>query len=282
MNWDKVKNILIIILVLLNGFLFISMQESGAKRETDAKINEYVFTVLEERGITITCEVPDISGSTKIVHFGQAGFDKERVLSVLLDLEGPFEPTQTQFENNEKKVVFINPGFSHFYFTDSSKKTEQVLDIHQKSAVKKYVLDYLESIGVEWSDHIVYDYKVNEKEKTATILIYQKYVGSVLYDNFVRAIINETGFILIETAFSQINGIEISDQSSLLKPHQVLMKFFTEETIDSKVILIEEGIKKNTFWDPALSEEQAGLCWKIVTENGHEIYVSLMNGQEVK
>jgi hypothetical protein len=49
MNWDKVKNILIIILVLLNGFLFISMQESGAKRETDAKINEYVFTVLEER-----------------------------------------------------------------------------------------------------------------------------------------------------------------------------------------------------------------------------------------
>jgi hypothetical protein len=154
MNWDKVKNILIIILVLLNGFLFISMQESGAKRETDAKINEYVFTVLEERGITITCEVPDISGSTKIVHFGQAGFDKERVLSVLLDLEGPFEPTQTQFENNEKKVVFINPGFSHFYFTDSSKKTEQVLDIHQKSAVKKYVLDYLESIGVEWSDHI--------------------------------------------------------------------------------------------------------------------------------
>ncbi|HBN84554.1 MAG TPA: hypothetical protein DDZ89_11985 [Clostridiales bacterium] len=281
MSWTKVKNILIIALVILNIFLFVTMQKTGTKDSNEKAMIENTISILVSRGIEIDTNIPDIKGQAKLLHLGQTGFDKNKVLSTLLQMDPVDDRTQTQFESNGKKVVFLNRQFSHFYFVDQSEKTERIISVNQKKAVEDYCTDYLASLDVVWDDYIVTDFAVNEQATVAEIQIMQNYQGNIVYDNYIKAIVSETGFVYVETSDYLINGVE-SSESRLLNSRQVLLKFFTTGSVDSKIIRIDQGFKKSTFTDSEVSEEQAGLCWRIQTEDGLDYYVSLMNGQEVK
>lgn len=281
MNWSKVKNILIIALVILNIFLFVTIKATGTKDSNSKFMNEDTITILQSRGIEITGNIPEIKGQAKLLHLGQTGIEKNKVLSTLLKMDPVDDRTQTQFESQNKKVVFLNRQFSHFYFVDQSEKTQRVLAVGQKKEVMDYCREYLASIGVVWDDYVVTEFSVNDQETVAEIRIMQNFQGDVVYDNFIRAIVSETGFAYVETSYYQVKGVETSE-SKLLSPHQILLKFFTEGSVSSKVVHIDQGFKKSTFSDPEVSEEQASLCWRIQTEDGLEVYISLMNGQEVK
>lgn len=283
MNWDKVKNLLILLLVILNCFLFITMKRTAIEDRYDKVLSEDIIKILAKRGINIECELPEIKGPAQLLHLGAAGIEKETVLSVLLNYDLPYDDTKTEFENNRKKVAFLSRQFNHFYYVDQSDKTERILEVTQKKEITNYVLNYLASLGIVWDDYTVTQFSVNEQQTVAEIRITQNFQGNLVYDNFINAILSATGFVYVETSCYQINGMESTEQGMILKPHQVLLKFFTTGSVTSKVVGIDQGFKKSSLFDPeSVSEEQAGLCWRIMTEEGIVYYASLMNGQEVK
>lgn len=281
MNWSKAKNILIIALVMLNIFLFVTIKTTGSKVGNEKTLIDDTLSILESRGVEIAVPIPEIKGQAKLLHLGQAGLDKNKVLSFLLQIDSVEDQTQTQFERNDKKVVFLNRQFNHFYYVDQKEKTQKVLSIAHKKEVENFCMDFMTSLDIVWDEFTITDFSVNDEETVAEILITQIYQGEIVFDNYIRAIVSETGFAYAEVSCYQINGVEISD-GKLLSPHQVLLMFFTKGSVGSKVTYIEQGFKRRTFSISDVTEEQVGLCWRVRTEDGYDVYVSLMNGQEVK
>ncbi len=283
MDWNKVKTILIVVLICLNLFLFCQIYNSKLSENQDKVILNDVLTVLNNRNVKILCDLPGIDSSVQFLHLGMTSIEKDTVLSVFLGYDKPVEHDRTEFEKNGKKIIYLDKLFNHFYFVDHSDKSEIVVDIHNKKDVISYTLKKLEELGVIWNEYSVDNYVPGNKDTTVEVRITQKYKGNLVYDNFIHAFISNTGVVYLEISCHKISGMENDNTGKLLKPFQVLLGFFTEDISDTNVLNIDQGFKISLLdKEEIVSESQAGLCWRILTDSGRVYYVSLINGREVK
>lgn len=154
MDWSKAKNILLVVLVLMNVFLIAEyasdylQTNSGSSQKTE----NYMYSILEENNIKIDCDLPDDVGKMATLTVSYSNADTDSVADKIALVQRMNEDQRSESDYGKNADNFINAcGFS------SNDMVRDSVDISGDEAVVNYK-NYYKGIPLE-ECHMQVSYK---------------------------------------------------------------------------------------------------------------------------
>ncbi|WP_341876185.1 two-component system regulatory protein YycI [Defluviitalea saccharophila] len=288
MNWAKVKNILIIIFLILNGILgYMNYQKRVAaytltkEQETTIKKllyenNIMVYTLLPGkyppmRKLLLTPKSMDGEEQTKF--FKTIFEDHENIaVSTITSEQGE---KQTVYSRGNEKVGFSTGHI--FYRADLSSEKDIIFTKEQS---KKAADAFLEKLGYTLSK---LQWHFKEENGSYKFTYYETYNGELVYNSYVDFLITSKGIEKVD--IYKMKPVKYTELSrSIYAPDEILFGFMNQmkKSQGFKEILVIQNIDLGYFIEseyPWRKEGEGIPYYRITLADGRNFYINAYTNQ---
>ncbi len=271
MDWSKAKNILIAIFLLLNiVLLFTNYDTLSSGGSLSKELLADTGTILESRGIKLNCRIPaDVTGAT--LEYESIQLDKAWILDKLLDVrlnkDSITEGKEISAQN--KNLTFKDKGF--IYIDKNSTETDSVLNV---SDAEELLQKLLKRLNLPVSEFAL-DKQVKNADNSYILEYNHKYENYLIFDDYIKAVIGNTGVKELEYRFRKVKSIEKNKGQRLIEAYQVLIE--ASDIKDMGINSIDIGFKKDES-DQDTQNSFDVLAWRIRLSDGSDKYYNALNG----
>lgn len=281
MEWARAKNIIIILLVVMNVFLLsrILMEygTQGISKETIANAEK----ILKLRGIVVKSKVPLYDKDTPRLMLGIGEFNKAVQVENLLGIEPAKEDSEAAeketFENGQSRLTFTGPNS----FTYENGNPADTVDISNLNETEKYLKKFLKDRKLDNSFYVL-DGTPEVREDGVVYTYLEKDKGFLVYDNYLKATVTKKGVTYLEVSHRQITGFSSEKISDISTAYQILLEHFdgSEKTVITAIDLGYRDVG---------DEEQNSLqsieqlpVWRIKIQGAQPRYFGASDGKEIE
>ena len=275
MNWSKAKTILIVALILVNGFFFASLY----KKETDGEglasktyLNQMEETLLTE-GITIDTDVPLDSVGLVPLNVQYQMLDERDLNKNFFKNEGTIIPESDSIiiQHAEGQIELYNDGRLEYTRADSG--TNNLTE----DEANKELIKTLDEMGLDSSDLNLY---YSEFTKEGYKLDYSAtYMGIYLEDSKVHALVDDKGVKKLSRYWLDV--MDSGEKEMTLSPSsKALLELLNiEEAYNKKIIDIEEAYYFKDIEHPDIEDGEEVLkgktipAWRIQFQDGTVVII---------
>lgn len=257
MNTKKALNIIILLLLIINIFMFSFIIYFNSKNNNVKDIIEYTEEILKYRAVEIEIPIRDSEIIKNTIVFGEGIFNNDYIDKITQKTSG-----QLEVSNNGTKLD---------YFNFNTDETENIIKDRFDADTKiRAFLDYIE---FNHTKYIVDTVKMSGRNKYSLKYIYVT-DNEILYDLYIYAIIDEYGLSslsisYIDNQFEENNDFYILPMTNILMSNMVY-----SENRSNKIIKIDSGYKLDIY-------NSLQYVWKITFDDGTIIFYDAKNGHEI-
>lgn len=285
MDWNRAKNIIIILFALLNIFLFtysgLYRSKSSAGRETYGKIT----TILEGKGVTMEqgLRVTAPIKETSMLIMENNLPDGEKIVKFFLDADIREVESKMDgdanieiFERDKGRVLIWESGWVQYTNENTSE------DERNRPRISEGFNDIFKLFGISKGDYVLD--KKTVTEDTTTYCFVEKYKDYFIYDNFL-VIKTDCGGIRELSFFARkVKGLSRT-KNPILSPYHVLLKNYYSSEDELTVNDISFGYKEfNEVSDGIKDTTETFLspAWRIVVNDSEEHFFKAYDGERIK
>jgi len=275
MDWSKVKNILIIVFIGLNVFLFSFVINIGEGKDVSESNLKDAEIALNKNGVELECKIPSYADQAEKAVKAEYSIDQSKVFNVLMDsnakVDGNIEYNK-EYKYDEKIIVFIDKN--QFKYTNS-KPDDDNINITSVSQADKYINPILKKMDLSLSGFKLDRSLVNE-DGSITLIYVESYNKNIsIFDSRILVNINSDGIKEIQCTLNKIEAK--GEPTQTISAYQVLLRNFN---VSGTVIKdIKFGYKAES------SEQNANIylpVWRIRLGDGSEHFFDAFTGDKIK
>jgi len=275
MDWSKVKNILIIVFIGLNVFLFSFVINIGEGKDVSESNLKDAEIALNKNGVELECKIPSYADQAEKAVKAEYSIDQSKVFNVLMDsnakVDGNIEYNK-EYKYDEKIIVFIDKN--QFKYTNS-KPDDDNINITSVSQADKYINPILKKMDLSLSGFKLDRSLVNE-DGSITLIYVESYNKNIsIFDSRILVNINSDGIKEIQCTLNKIEAK--GEPTQTISAYQVLLRNFN---VSGTVIKdIKFGYKAES------SVQNANIylpVWRIRLGDGSEHFFDAFTGDKIK
>jgi len=285
MDWAKAKNIIIIMLVILNLFLGWRIVSRALEQYIPAETIRNTVNILNSRNVKIEAEIPRYNRDTPKLRYKKFVYDRDMIAKIFLgDDYETIRQDKTVYAKEERKLYF-NDDNSFLMTGKPPADVENEFINFNPGDIKKAEKILREKYNVEGligKNYVLYEYNAGPGD-SIELLFYEKFEGKNVFGNYVKAIVSAEGLIGMEAGYNKIIGFSPQKVTDLAPAYQVLLSNFKGEN-NEVIIGIDFGYKEinDNDTDGLQSSEQPPV-WRIKLKgDDRQRYFDATNGLEIK
>lgn len=274
MDWSRAKNILILVFIALNIFLFSFIMISDRKDKAISAAIRDTEKILSVNNIRLECKIPDFSRDMGILDYSDAVIDREKIAKELLGTD-----TVDSGKINDGQPISANGGTLTFTgnssFVFKGYKKIEGLNISNQKEAEKYLRNLCSNIGISLSGYLL-DEAENEPDGSIRLTLVNTYKKSFkVFDSYIKACLSKDGLKEMECNVKNIG--EENGSAQILAAYQILLANFHQP--DTVIKSIEFGFKG---YKPEYDSKGYSCIpvWRVRTQSG-ESYFKAYTGEEI-
>lgn len=268
MDVSKAKSIVIILLIAFNIFLLVNNLNYHDSRSVSREMLENAKTVLEQRGVTLECEIPASAGDAFRLVYITGGLDRNGIAAKLLGEKYEISDEGNILSKGTKKLEF--PYDNTFIYTDSASAPSKGHTGEKEAG--EAAMQFMKEKGLLGGKYIL-DSAVKNKDDSWDLEYIETYNGSLLYDNTFKITI-KGGFVSrLAYMKQQIKGFS-SDSIERPQAYQALLSRFKSRT-DVVITGIDSGYKLDRSAMEEIESLELLPVWRVKIKGVSEpVYIS--------
>lgn len=275
MNWNKAKNIMIVILVFLNIVLLFVSYYGNDKYILSSEKEKAIISLLNKNGVKIGTGIPENFEPLPYLMFNDFEYNVDELKKLFFedneDVKRSIEFEATIFKTDKKNLkidgadvvyerTYTEKSLDKFEISEAKKKAEKVIKTLIKN--KNYELQEI---------------------KFANGRYYLKYceiyLNNKVYNNYIEFVINKDGIEKMEMSRYEISGFyrikrDICSADEAL--FSWLLGIKNEKTEDSLLI---DGIEKGYCFEESTLKSRAVPCYRISVKDDEIYYINAYTGE---
>ena len=268
MDWSRAKNILIVLFLILNIFLFVTILHTEFQLSFGSGYADYALRYLDSREIEIETEIPDAADKMGTLAYTDRDFDFKKLTRYVFGKEvtGINKDDSLVYSDGEEKIVMTDerllitekPADGQALFNDSELFLQKVYDYSGNIGYRKRDL-CLELMG-----------GTDEKKQVVLVL---KYKNALLFDQTIRADISKDGVMIL--SFPTVEVRKMNPAREIISAYQLLvMSKMPEGTRIKGAALGYKQTEEGELYDAPV--------WRIELGDGKIIYYNAYTGEELR
>jgi len=268
MDWSRAKNIILVLLLFLNVFLFINIinvkKTFGSSSEYRAKAQQ----ALAELGLEINCPLPSNNKPVQRISFVEK--DKNVYTEMIRSLmetkqENLLISEEGYYYTNGKTLKFID---NKFIFTDSTNivtipvDNQKRLDMTLKSWIRKNKI----------SDESFVLNRIDEKDGTVIVEYVQLYKKMPVFNNKIVFTIENKVLVQVEGSIRIFYDLKVNKEDDAVSAEVVLL--MNKDRIGAPVESIDLGYflaQKDELYDTPV--------WRVRLSTGDDVLFNAFTGE---
>lgn len=278
MDWSRAKNILILILLALNIFLFVNISVHNPGSSISGETISNTVKILGTRGITVKCEVPRTNNAPgKLSYNENAKLDKLKIARRLLadmDLSASSIKGGKEAVKGSKKLTFTN-DYSLVYEDTDPKEN---INISDKKSVEKSLRRYLDMLYLPSSAYYL-DVFTKNTDGSVILKFREKYKDYFVFENCTEITATKDGVINLKCEYREMDSM-MSPNKKIISAYQILLKQYGDGT---KAVITDIDLG---FMEYKLGQDTREIykrpVWRVRTGDGKERFFSASEGEEIQ
>jgi regulatory protein YycI of two-component signal transduction system YycFG len=268
MDWLKAKNIILVMLILLNIFLLINVISVKDVFKFSGQYQKNAKHALHEAGIVIEGKIPFYGRPLGRISYIEAESDKyKKAVEKLTGLV--YNPTEDQrsgeWQNNG--LSFILDG-EKFIYTDENGS--QVFSVESERKLYRELSAWIKKKGI--SDDSFLPDRITRNNDTVTVEFVRKYRGFPLFDNNIVFYLSGSKLIKVEGSLKVFDTIKLSKADNIVLVNIALLT--GKDRIKDVITAVEIGYLRPQ------SEELFDIpVWRICLKSGERVYFNAYTGE---
>jgi regulatory protein YycI of two-component signal transduction system YycFG len=221
MDWSRAKSIIIMLLLTFNIFMLVNIivyaKGQGIPRETI----QNTIDILKSRGVELECGIPTYKSAPKLI-YRNSELDEGLIAERLLGTNNSGSLSGT-YSDGSRKLSFESSGIMLY---EDSKPLANIA-VSNRNETEKYVRNFVKDTGLI-DDSYVLDKVKSDKDGSVSLYFIEKYKGYLIFDNYLKARVTESGITSIEAGRKEIQGLSQDKASDMAAAYQVLLGNFDE------------------------------------------------------
>lgn len=279
MDWARAKNILIFLFLFLNLFLSLMMVKFFSSDNLSDEDIDNTFKVLEDRGITVECDIPLYNKQIGTLSNANITLDKDLIIKAFF---GDEKYTEENLDLNTvavygSKKLLINKLNTFVY---SNSAPNETADLADSKSVHSYLSNLSKRMNLAFKNfYLDKTEDIPDGQKKYTFR--QKKDGFWLYSNYVEINVGKAGVTYLK--YNNRNSGEFTGSKKIMPAYQILIKNLI---YDSGVAISKIDIgfgEQNMGKDTKVLDDLP--VWRVMLKKGEKIeerYFKVYNGEEVK
>ena len=265
MDWARAKNILIILLFVLNLTLTATIVSSAIGGSADMELYTSVTHILNDRGIIMLCEYPKQITSSELLIYGDGARFVEHCAKALSS-RGIISARVEMLGRESLRYTNAHP--------------DEDLDTDSISVLDTAIRALLEEWGVDLAGFAT-DYATRGGDGSFNYQYILDYKGKLVFDSNVNVTVDEDGGITeITLSYREIKAASLDKLMKVMPAYQVLLKNYYES--GDVIISINIGFMgQNTARDNPYKESDEGAVWRVRLDDGSERFFEAAYGDEI-
>lgn len=279
MDWAKAKNILIFLFLFLNLFLFIMMVKFINSDNLSNETIDNTRKVLEDRGITLECDIPLYNKPIGTLTNANITIDKNLLIKAFFGDEEYTEENvdlSTVAVSGSKKLLIDE--FNSFVYSNSSPN--ETIFLSDVKSVHNYLSNLSKRLNLAFKNFYIDETEdISNGQKKYTFR--QKKDRFWLYSNYIEITVDKAGVAYLKYNIRNSGGF--TEGKKIMPAYQILIKNLV---YDSGVTIskIDLGFgEQNMGKDTKVLDDLP--VWRVTLKKGEKIeerYYKVYNGEEVK
>lgn len=271
MDWARAKNIILIVLILLNIFLFINVMNVKSSYTVTKQYQKSARQALESAGIVVSGSIPNYSGQLgRISYIEKEPSEFQGVVNKLTglnysDTSGDEAPC---WENGGRRLQF-SEGF--FVYTD--KTGADIFNAEDEKRLNKQIITWIRAKGLSNNEFSQKSFSENGNVVTAEYI--QHYNKMPLFSNRIVFTIEDGKLTRVEGSMRIFYDLKPSKQKDeIISPNIVLLT--SRDKIQGVIDSIVLG-----YLRPKDEELYDVPVWQINLHSGNKIYFNAYTGEYI-
>lgn len=269
MDWAKAKTILIVLLLLLNGFLLSGILYSNYNNSVNSDYTKYAMEFLESKHIELQTSVPTYSTASGRIEYTTKVIDESLIVKRLLG----DDPTELEISGEKKtwhsgeKSLEIND--SQLIYRDESPNSQ--MSIESIETVEKEIKNLISDLKLNSNTYILDAY---DRQGDLVILKFiEKIKGQLFFDNQITVTVSDNGITTMEITLREIKNI-IKVEEILSAYHILVAGRLPENAVITSIRFGYRQMKEENLFDSP--------CWRVDLAGGKTIYYDAYTGEKVE
>ncbi|NLY18068.1 MAG: hypothetical protein GX045_03745 [Clostridiaceae bacterium] len=271
MDWARAKNIILILLVLLNIFLFINVMNVKSSFTVTKQYQKNVKQALESSGVIVAGNIPDYNGQLgRISYIEKESEEFQEVVKKLTGLDytdasGSEEP---YWENERKRLQFLG---NVFVYTD--KTGADIFNIEDEKKLNKQIIKWIRAKGL--SNRNFTKKSIVENGNIVTAEYIQQYSKLPLFSNKLIFTIEDSKLTRVDGSMRIFYDLKHSKQKDeIISPNIVLLT--SRDKVQGVINSIVLG-----YLRPKNEELYDVPVWQVILHSGNELFFNAYTGEYV-
>lgn len=279
MDWHKVKNIIIFVLLILDIGLFSVYYKTNAQ---DMLISEEtkdkVVALLAQNNISLDKKIiPSSPGYFSGCYIERAVRTNSSFVTRLMGKDYKYSEATGEYTAGNKKLLIKNGIFDYSDSSPANPPKES-----DEKYLKEYCVNEMKILGI---DEDLYNFSSFNYTDDAVIAVYSPKLGKYdIFDSYISFEISSRGISKISGKNIVIEKSAPGISSRAFGINSVLLSLPSNKLIDSsrlnKIISIKAGYYIGDS-EENYSSMLAIPVWQIATENGVILYYDARDGKEI-
>jgi regulatory protein YycI of two-component signal transduction system YycFG len=268
MDWLKAKNIILVMLILLNIFLLINVMSVKDVFKFTGQYQKDAKQALEEAGIVIEGKIPFYGRPLGRISYIEAEPDKyKKAVERLTGLT--YEPTE-----DRRRGEWLNNGLSFILdgekFIYTNENDTQVFSVEKEQKLCRELSAWIKKKGI-FNDSFMPDRIIRDND-TVTVEFVRKYRGFPLFDNNIVFHLSGSQLIKVEGSLKVFDTIKLSKADGIVSANIALLT--GKDKIKDVITSVEIG-----YLQPQSEELFDIPVWRICLKSGEKVYFNAYTGE---
>lgn len=267
MDWAKAKNIILVLLLILNLFLFINILNI---EETFAYSHEYrnkAKQALEQNGLTITCNIPTNNNPIPRISFVKKDKNVNMYAGIIDKLTGVSEVVlrDEYYSNNGKTLIFSD---KRFLFSDETGGI--TLPVDNEKRLDRILKAWIKENEVSKENFVLDD--IRTQDNRVIVTYHQLYKRKPVFNNEIIFTIENEKLVSVEGSLRIFYDIKESKKEEVVSVEIVLLT--GKDKITDSITSIELGYflaHEDDLYDT--------MVWRIQLSTGEQVMFNAYTGE---
>lgn len=269
MDWGRAKNIILVVLILLNLFLFINI--INVKEIFTGKHQRNVKQALETEGVIVSCSIPSPNPVGRISYAERDDAALSKMIAQLtgLPVDGATSPHGHSWEAGGRKLSFYE---NSFVFVDGNSEYQLPVDDIKK--LDRELKAWIKSNGVSAEPFVLDRLVKNNNIYTAEYV--RRFKNLPLYSQKITFTITDNKLTKVEGSLNALSDVKASKAADEVVAANIVL-LTGKEKVKGIVKSIELGylnLNNDDLYDTPV--------WRVTLENGARVWFNAYTGEWLK
>lgn len=264
MDVAKAKNIVIVLLIVLNIFLLYNnltfVRGQGVRRETI----ENAEAILKQRGVVLECSIPTASNALNRLEYTIERLDRNSIATKLLG--GQFEVSSLgdEYQQGGRRLRFVSD--TQFEYSDTQPNSD--MDLSNDDRARKAALGFLKNTGILDTGKYVVDGLKRNQDGSVTVAFVESYEGYLIFDNYCLVTLDQKGVRQLLYGKLQVNGFTVKS-GERFEAYQALLAYFKMGS-NAVITAIDSGYKLEDAMMDGVEFVEMLPAWRVTVKGKSE------------